>query len=135
MNNERRNFVRFLTQDTAFAVFRPHFSKLGKINNISRGGLAFEYISFQGQKEDSSAIDIFLSDRSFHLTKIPCKIIYDIKINEGYQRFGDPVETRLCGLQFGELTQEKAAQLNFFLNNHTTERASSTRLTINSSSL
>ena len=122
-----------LAQDTAFAVLRPHFTKLGRIQDISGGGLAFEYIAYEGQKEDSSGIDIFLSGDHFYLTRIPCKIAYDIKIAERYQTsigrietsIGrietsiDRIEKRRCGLQFGELAEEQAAKLEFFLKNHT----------------
>jgi hypothetical protein len=117
---ERRKFTRFLAQDTAFAILRPHFTKLGKIKDISGGGLASQYISYEGQKGDSLGIDIFLSGDSFYLAKIPCKIRYDIKIAERYQTSTDRTEMRRCGLQFGELTEEQAAQLEFFLENHTT---------------
>ncbi len=123
METERRKFTRFLAQDTAFAVLRPHFTKLGKIKDISEGGLAFEYIAYEGQKEDSSGIDIFLSGNGFYLGRIPCKIRYDIKISERYQTSTDHMEMRRCGLQFGELTEEQAAQLEFFLKNHTTAMA------------
>ena len=111
METERRKFTRFLAQDTAFAVLRPHFTKLGKIKDISEGGLAFDYIAYAGQKEDSSGIDIFLSGNGFYLGRIPCKTKYDIKISERYQASTDHMEMRRCGLQFGELTEEQAAQL------------------------
>ena len=125
MKTERRKFTRFLAQNTAFAVLRPHFTKLGKIKDISRGGLAFEYeyIAYEGRKEDSSGTDIFLSAGRFYLFRIPSKIIYDIKIVEENQTFIDRFERRRCGLQFGELTEEQAAQMEFFLNNHTTGTA------------
>lgn len=123
VETERRKFRRFLAQDTAFAVFSPHFTKLGKIKNISGGGLALEYIACEGRKEDSSGIHIFLSDSTFCLTNIPSKIIHDIEIAGEYPKSTDIVETRLCGVQFGELTEEQAAKLEFFLKNHTTETA------------
>jgi len=123
VKTEQRKFTRFLVQDTAFAVLRPHFTKLGKIKDISGGGLAFEYIAYEGQKKDSSEIDIFLSEGRFHLSKIPSKIVYDIKIGEQYQTPIDRIERRLCALQFGEMAEEQTAQLGFFLNNHTTGTA------------
>ena len=126
VETERRKFTRFLAQDQAFAVLRPHFTKLGKIKDISRGGLAFEYVAHEGQKRGSSEIDILITGDRFYLPKIPSKKIYNIKIGEeneiSIDRF-DRFETRRCGLQFGELTEEQAAQLNFFLKNHTTGTA------------
>ena len=123
VETERRKFTRFLVQDTAFAVLRPQFTKLGKIKDISEGGLAFDYIAYEGQRQHSSGIDIFLSGDHFYLGKIPCKIRYDIKIAERQQTSIDRIERRRCGLQFGKLTEEQAAQLKFFLKNQTTGTA------------
>ena len=123
VETERRKFMRFLAQDKAFAVLRPHFTKLGKIKDISGGGLAFEYIAYEGQKEGSLGIDIFLSNNRFYLARLPCKIRYDIKIAERHKISMDRIERRRCGLQFGELAEEQAAQLKFFLKNHTTGTA------------
>jgi hypothetical protein len=124
VEDERRKFQRLLAQNTAFAVLRPDFTRVGRIKDISEGGLAFEYIaSYQGQKQHSSEMDIFLSEGSFHISRIPSRVMHDVKIAEEYQTVSDRIETRRCGVQFGALTQEQAAQLNFFLNNHTSERA------------
>lgn len=117
---ERRKFSRRFPQDTAFAVLRPDFTKLGKIKDISRAGLAFQYIAYDGQTRDTPDMDIFLSGDRFYLSKIPSKIIYDNQIREQNQKFISLFETRQCGLQFGELRQDQATQLEFFLNNHTT---------------
>lgn len=123
MKTERRKFSRFLAQDTAFAVLRPAFSKVGKIKDISGGGLAFHYIGYDGQQKDSSEMDIFLCEEGgFHLSKIPCKIIHDYKVDD-YQTSIHRIETRWCGVEFRGLTEEQAAELEFFLKNHTTGTA------------
>jgi len=120
METERRKLTRLLAQDTAFAVLRPDFTKIGKIKGISRDGLAFEYIAYEGQQKDASKMDIFLSeDGGLHLFQIPCKIIHDFKVDD-YPISTQHVEIRRCGLQFGELTEEQAAELEFFLKNYTT---------------
>ena len=68
-------------------------------------------------------MDIFLTEGDFHIFKMPCKIIYDTEILEENQVYIDRFETRRCGLQFGILTEELAAQLEFFLKNYTTGTA------------
>ena len=123
MGAERRKLSRCFPLNTAFAALRPHFTKLGKIKDISREGLAFQYIAHEEQKRDSSDIDIFLSGDRFYLSRIPSEIIYDIKIVEENHIFVDAFETRRCGLLFGALTQNQAAQLEFFLENYTTGTA------------
>ena len=120
METERRKFRRLLAQDLTFVVMRSHFTKLGKVKDISRGGLAFEYILNETQNAGSSEIDIFVSDDDrFYLPRITSKIVYDIEIVEEYQS----VERRRCGLQFGDLTEEQATKLEFFLQKYTTGTA------------
>lgn len=116
---EQRKFTRLLPQDLTFAVLRPDFTMLGKVKDISEGGLAFQYISHERRNRGSSEIDILVPGDSFYLPRVPSKIIYDIEIVEEYQS----VERRRCGLQFGALTKEQAAKLDFFLENYTTGTA------------
>jgi hypothetical protein len=120
VETEKRKFERYLAQDLAFAVFRPSFTKLGKIKDISKGGLAFEYVTPEGQMEDSTEIDIFISGTRFHMARVPAKTMYDTKVVNQDYRFAPFVERRRCGVQFGELTEEEAAQLGHFLETHTT---------------
>lgn len=120
METEQRKCKRLLPQDTVFAVFRPNFTKLGKIKDISRGGLSFEYVAaHEGEKRDLLEIDIFVPGDRFYLPRLPYKIIYDMKIVLEYQTFPDGMERRRCGLQFGDLTENQAAELDLFLKNGT----------------
>ena len=122
MNTERRRFRRFSADDRSFACLRPHFAKLGKINDISRGGLAFEYIRSQGSKEESSAIDIFLSGDRFYLPKMPCRVIYDLQIGEDLTSISD-FQVRRSGVKFGQLTEKQEHKLKLFLNTYSTGTA------------
>ena len=122
MNTERRQFRRFLADDRSFACLRPHFGKLGKIKDISRGGLAFEYIYSKGYEEESSAIDIFLSGDRFYLPKMPCRVVNDLPIGEDLTSISN-FQVRRCGLEFGELTEEQEHKLKLFLNTYLTGTA------------
>lgn len=122
MNTERRQFRRFLADDRSFACLRPHFGKLGKIKDISRGGLAFEYICTKGSEEKSSAIDIFLSGDRFYLPKMPCRVVYDLQKGEDLTSISN-FQVRKCGLEFGELTGEQKYKLKLFLNTYSTGTA------------
>jgi hypothetical protein len=74
--------------------------------------------------EDSPEIDIFISGTRLHLARVPAKTIYDTKVVNHDYTFSPFVERRRCGVQFGELTEEQAAQLGHFLETHTTGLAS-----------
>ena len=115
MDTERRKFKRLLPRDLTFAVFRPHFANLGKVKDISKGGLALEYVLNETKITGFSEIDIFLSGYPFYMSRIPSKIIYDKNINGEYRTEG----TRQCGLKFEDLAPEQTSQLQYFLRNYT----------------
>ena len=115
MPTERRKFKRLLPRDLTFAVFRPHFSNLGKVIDISIGGLALVYVLNETKNKGSSEIDIFLPGNFLYLLRIPSKIIYDREIDEEYRS----VKKKRCGLQFDDLTPIKKSQIEYFLQNYT----------------
>ena len=114
---ERRKHKRFQVEDGAFAVLTPHFAKVGQIIDMSMGGLAFSYIAEQEPSNGSFELDIFLTDHSFYLEKVPVKTISDFEIaNEVAYSF---TTTRRCGVEFGDLTLNQISQLEYFIRNHT----------------
>ena len=121
MTIERRKYVRFMAKDNSFAALRNGFKKVGKINDISIKGLAFSYLR-KTAKADSdlhySKIDIFLSGNGFHISNVPCRIVYDIP--DPTPDEGLFVEMSRCGLHFQKLTESQSEQLNLFIKNHTT---------------
>jgi len=43
MEAEQRNNVRFLAQDDVVVALRNTYTKIGKVKDISKGGLSFEH--------------------------------------------------------------------------------------------
>jgi hypothetical protein len=117
VKTDKRTFQRHLVQDLAFAVFRPQFTKLGKLKDISRSGLAFEYVTSEGRKEDSLEMDIFISGARFHLSNVPVRTIYDTKVGVDNYTLTPFVERRRCGVEIGELTDSQRSQLEYFIHN------------------
>ena len=127
-DRERRRDERFTVKDNAYVAVRPEFYKLGKIKDISRGGVSFEYIQHNQLKNKFSIsnrivepeIDIFLSTKKFYLSSVPCKVIYDKKLTDDEDALATGCHDKCCGLQFGNLSERQSEQLQFFLNNHVT---------------
>jgi hypothetical protein len=117
MNPERRKTVRFLPQAETYVVLRPDFTKLGRLLDISRGGLSFQYISSEAESRGPTQLDLFTGNNGFYLPTLRCKVIYDIPLSE-QETSATPLERRRCGLEFGETTEAQAAQLNLYLANH-----------------
>jgi hypothetical protein len=114
MQADRRQSPRYVPNDDVFVIFSPNYTRLGKLKDVSSGGVAFEY-AVLGEDEEilDSAVDIFASkpDR-FLLSRVPCRVVYDTKTEK--PTFGG-IETRRCGLKFEHLSQKQSELLNLLL--------------------
>ena len=121
MNSEQRKYSRYMVKDSAFVVFRPDFKILGKIKDISKKGLACEYLNHMDFSNDLKEIeiDIFLVNGNFYMPMIPCKIIYDYKsLNSTSQNFNDVIECRRCGINFKTLHDKHKQKLKLLLKHY-----------------
>lgn len=111
--NNRRRFPRFATKCDVFIIFRPLFAPVATLKDISKGGVGLEYY---GEHDPSKAaeVDILCSSIHFYLSRVPCKVIYDIDL-EKPTLIG--IETRRCGLKFGKLSSQQTASLESILAN------------------
>lgn len=120
MRPERRKSKRLIPKSAAFAASRPEFRKIGRIIDIGRGGVAYEYLAEKdaGANPRDIEIDILLSDSDFYLSGIPCTSVYDIQTEEYENTAKNGMVTRRCGLKFELLKERQIEQLEFFLKTH-----------------
>lgn len=116
---ERRRHQRYTACEGAFAAISPNSYKLGPIVNISRGGVAFQYISSESQSNLNGIHEethIFLSSKGHFVRNIPFKQISDFPIPND-----NPYSTlkmRQCTIQFNNMTTDQIINLdNYILNN------------------
>ena len=127
-SHEQRQYERLEpSQGSAFVVFRPEFSKIGPINDISRGGLGFTYLSPANNEvpaaETPYIIDIIASNNTFYLSNIPCSLVYDAEADKDQFTLMPDLVNKRCGLKFDQLTEEQEKQINLFLERHTVGNA------------
>ncbi len=120
---EKRNFERYIAREHAFALLKPYCDKLGQIKDISRSGIAFEYLVFDELHEgvrlaEQLRLDIILTPEALYLSHVPCEVIYDDVVNEESPLLVQGIESRRCGLKFGKLTEDQAGTLETFLEKH-----------------
>ena len=138
---ERRAYMRFHVKKDAFALIRPAHVKpiriqgksmseiacsvfktkpvrVGKINNISMGGLACHYIESKGRSKELFEMDILLVGCGFYLSNVQFKPISDLEIDDVIPL--DTIKTRQLRAQFHTLTKYHKSQLDDFIRNHTT---------------
>ncbi len=126
---EQRKSTRYAAADNAFAALEPGFDKVGKIKDISVLGLAFEYITDEVADFKVSSVDIFLREEDFHISKIPCKAIYDISLEtSGANQFSpNGLMHKRCGLAFGSLPNTGRVMIAQFMEAYTTGERQGTR--------
>jgi hypothetical protein len=103
----------------ACAVFNAKPARLGKIDNISMGGLMFHHVDSKAQLSQTRVLDILLADCGFYLANLPFEIITDDVIPDEVS--SDTVEMRQVRLQFQKLNAIQQARLKDFIMNHGTE--------------
>jgi len=114
---ERRKHQRFQVQNGAFVVLTPPDTKVGRIVDISMGGLAFHYVGTEESSRESTQLSIFSGDCSFYLYRVTCATVSDLR---AYATGLAPLSIRRHSVQFGELTHDHASRLEHFIRNYST---------------
>ncbi len=110
---ERRLHERFRLAGDVFLAFRPSFERVGRILDISAGGIAVEYASDLGPLERGEVlVDIFVKHKNTRIRSLPCHVVYDVEEPSGFEWGG--VALRRCGLKFLALAEEHFSELRGF---------------------
>lgn len=118
MTAERRRYPRYTTPGVEFLVFSRDAKILGKLEDISKGGLAFRFSPGPVVTPAYRTIDITATDAErFHLAAISCRQIYDISVLAEEQSFSG-ARTYRCGVQFIDLNDIQEQQLDFLLDHY-----------------
>ncbi len=116
---ERRRHQRFKVQEDNFAMVTPLSAKRGEILDVSKGGLALNYVPGKEKTRISIEIDLFLHifsrDINFCLLRLPIRTISDVQTED---EVADEGKLRRS-VEFGALSQSQADQLRYFIDNYT----------------
>lgn len=104
--SERRASARFSVNDGILAI---HANKPGRILDISKGGVSFEYCDGEEWPEGDLTLDILYGEKDFYLDFLPVKTVED----HSARNPGKGIHRRR--LQFGSLSAGQQKQLNYFL--------------------
>ncbi len=120
MKAEKRKTARFFLKEGAFAATENGLPKVGKVKDISQGGLSFEYLYDSETDSDAKLVDIWMLGAKYALRDVPCKKVYDIRSASDYENypFASTIMNR-CGLQFGTLSTDQSAKLSSFIREQT----------------
>lgn len=117
---EKRKTARFIPKENTFAAFGNGLPKVGKIKDISQGGLSFEYLYDSETDSHDNRVEIWMLGAKYALRDVPCKKVYDIRSGSDYENhpFVSTIMNR-CGLQFGTLSTDQSSKLSSFIREHT----------------
>ena len=114
-----RKRQRFHARDGVF-VMMENSPRMNQIQNISMGGLAFDYED-NGYLLGKGSYELkVLSDQNLKLDRIPFKKISDFPVGEVLYPYR---KIKRQSVQFEGLTSSQKAQLRYFIKNNTIGRA------------
>ena len=119
MKSEKRKHVRFFAKGDIYVALGTNFNKIGKLKDISIGGLAFTYIDETDDcVQDSSKVTIFISETGLYLPHLSSKLIYHSSqlSTNNTQFFKTIFRTFKCGLQFTTIDEYQLDKIKFFIN-------------------
>jgi hypothetical protein len=121
--DERRRHVRYRPTEGTFAAIGPSYEIVGRIRDISRGGLSFTYFDFEdaskGPEQDflSNQVDIYMLNNGFNLRGVRCVIVNKEFYTEKHQiKFSGAMPAlKRCGIRFESVNAEQEKELTRYL--------------------
>jgi hypothetical protein len=110
--------------EIAFALLKSNPPKMGEIIEISRGGLSFSYIENEKKLGNTSELDIIFAEKDFHLSRLPFKAVEDAELIDD-SPFNALSMKRLT-VQFEKLSPQQKQKIDHLLSNYTTGEVQAT---------
>ena len=114
---EKRKHKRFKVKEGVLAASSPDYDRLGQIKDVSKGGLAFQYLKNIRSNKEPLEIEIFSPFDHFHLEKLPVRTVMDFKLDSKGLYTSLPI--RQLSLQFGKLNHSQDLLLDNFIQRYT----------------
>ncbi len=113
-NMERRNSPRYRVRDGIFAHVASGMKALGRVLDVSEGGLSIEYLADEETPQDEGVLlSLFGRGGRFYLENVPLKTVSDYEIPREYDF--SVVTVRRMGMAFGEMEPDQKKQLYGFI--------------------
>ncbi len=122
MDADKRRDARYAAQENVIAALQNGGTTVGKVRDVSKGGLSFEYIIYdEDVNAKSMGRDVFIFVDGFSIRRLPCRVVYDIPVAEpeGDDLYITPLTTKRCGVKFETLSGEQEEKLEFLLQTYT----------------
>ena len=108
--------------EIAFTVIKSKPPRMGRIVEISRNGLTFDYIENDETCSRNAEMDILVVDDNFHIRRLPFELVKDALL-EADVPFNSLTMKRMT-VQFNGLTYHQKRELDHFLEHYTSGKDS-----------
>jgi hypothetical protein len=123
---ERRKNKRFFPKEWVSASCQASIVGIGKLGDISKGGVSFQYVQHPGIKlailNKSLKLDLFETVTSQGVKGIMCNVVYDTEVPKQNISSGG-YRLRRCGVEFGRLSRDQSSELDLFIKDFTAEES------------
>ncbi len=113
----KRKCPRFRAKEGSYAAIDSYYSIVGRIKDINKCGLAFQYVANGKTLTGQLTINIFRLSKEFRLKNLPFKTISDFYV-DSQSPFSAIILRQCCG-KFADLTDNQISQLDRFIQNYT----------------
>lgn len=114
---DNRKYKRFQAPKDVFVGVGPHDIQVGRLRDVSMGGLGFRYIGNGEPLRGTHYVDIFMAEGDFYLSRVPVKTISDIEVVS--KPPSATTTMKRCCLKFKKLTDLQRAKLKDFIERYT----------------
>ena len=111
---ERRRHKRFQVANRALVVLRPYYTKLGRMVDVSMGGLSFTYLESRQTPQQSFELDVLSEDFSALVRQLPFEIVSE-KQDEKVPFSSGTVPVKRCRVKFKGLSGKQKTLLQSFI--------------------
>ena len=99
--------------EIAIAVIKSNPSKMGQITDLSKDGMAFQYISYDCIDKETCGVHLLLADQRMLVENLPFRTVADFEVSDNVPF--SPLKTKKISIQFKELTHHQKKQLDAFI--------------------
>ena len=113
---DKRRHKRFQSPKGLFVGIGPDNTTVGRVSDLSIGGLAFCYVGIE-EPSSGSYLDLFFTDEDFYLGRLQFKTVSDCELVEKEPSSSETL--RRCGVKFRRQTRHQKAAIKRFIQDYT----------------
>ena len=113
---ERRRHPRYRVPEDVFVSMKDRGETIGRVVDISRGGVSFRYIEDETSHPGKTSIDLFSHRIKALLEEVPVRTVSDFAVGTDIPYSSIPVRRR--GLQFLKPDHRQKRRIEHFLKHH-----------------